>query len=72
MNLDETPALQKSFKAATILKRELPTDIEMEITPLIEPSSLAEDIHTKTRAVPKNMREFWGSIRPYKPYRVSL
>ena len=40
----------------------------MEITPLIKPSSLAEDIHTKTRAVPKNtdfnMREFWGSIRP--------
>ena len=36
-NLDETPsALERSFKAATKLRRELPTDIEMESIPLEE------------------------------------
>ena len=49
LNLNETPfALERSFKAATKLKRELPTDIEMESIPLMELSSLVEDIHIKT------------------------
>ena len=49
LNLNETPsALERSFKAATKLKRELPTDIEMESIPLMEFSSLVEDIHIKT------------------------
>ena len=40
------------------------TDIEMESIPLMELSSLAEDIHAKTRKAPQNtdpdMREFLG------------
>ena len=43
------PALEKSFKAATKLIRELPTDLEMDIIPLKELSSLTEDIYVKTR-----------------------
>ena len=65
LGLDETPsALERSFKAATKLKRELPTDIEMESIPLIELLFLAEKIHVKTREASQNtdldMREFWG------------
>ena len=46
LNLDEKPSIkERSFKAATKLKRELPTDIEMESVPLMELSSLAEDIN---------------------------
>ena len=49
LRLHETPsALEKSFKAATRLMRELPTDIEMESIPLKELSSLVQDIHVKT------------------------
>ena len=44
--MDEKPSIkERSFKAATKLKRELPTDIEMESVPLMELSSLAEDIN---------------------------
>ena len=65
LGLDETPsALEKSFKAATKLSRELPTDIEMESIPLEKLSSLVEDIHVKTREASQNtdldMREFLG------------
>ena len=65
LGIDETPpALEKSFKAATKLSRELPTDIEMKSIPLEELSSLAEDIHVKTREASQNtdldMREFLG------------
>ena len=50
LTLDEIPsALERSFKAATKLRRELPMDIEMESIPLMELSSLVEDIHVKTR-----------------------
>ena len=45
LGLDETPhALERFFEAATKLKRELPTDIEMESIPLEEISSLLEDM----------------------------
>ena len=65
LGIDKTPpALEKSFKAATKLIRELPTDLEMETIPLEEPSSLNEDIHVKTREVSQNtdldMLEFLG------------
>ena len=65
LSLDETPsALERSFKAATKLRRELPTDIEMESTLLMELSSLAENIHVKKREASQNtdleMREFLG------------
>ena len=64
LSLDETPsALERSFKAATKLKGELPTDLEMESIPMKE-LSLAEDIHVKTREASQNtnldMREFLG------------
>ena len=64
-SLDETPsALEKSFKAATKLSRELPTDLEMESIPLEELLSLVEDINVKTREASQNtdldMREFLG------------
>ena len=57
LSLDQTPsALERSISAATKLKSELPMDLEMESIPLKELSSftkelssLAEDIHVKTR-----------------------
>ena len=63
LSLDEThSALERSFKAATKLRRELPTDIEMESITLEEISSLAEDVHVKTPEASENtdldMREF--------------
>ena len=47
-------ALQRSFKVTTKLRRGLLTDIEMESIPLMELSSLAEDIHAKIREAPQN------------------
>ena len=65
VGFDKTPpALERSFKAATKLSRELPTDLEMESIPLEELSSLVEDIHVKTREASQNtdldMPEFLG------------
>ena len=65
VGFDKTPpALERSFKAATTLSRELPTDLEMESIPLEELSSLVEDIHVKTREASQNtdldMPEFLG------------
>ena len=65
VGFDKTPpALERSFKAATKLSRELPTDLEMESIPLEELSSLVEDIHVKTREASQNtdldMPEFSG------------
>ena len=52
---DETPsALERSLKAATKLKAELPTDLEMESIPLKELLSLVKDIHVKTREASQN------------------
>ena len=63
MNVDKTPpALERYFKAASKLKSELPTDLEMESIPLEELSLLVEDIQAKTREASQNtdldMREF--------------
>ena len=60
-----TPALERSFKAATMLKGELPTDLEMEsISTTGEAFVLGEDIHARTREVSQNtdldIREFLG------------
>ena len=65
LGVDKTPpALERSFKAAKKLKGELPTDIEIESTPPEELSSMAEEIHVKTREASQNtdldMREFLG------------
>ena len=63
LSLDETPsALERLVKAATKLKSELPTDLQMESMPLGEFSSLAEEIHVKTQEASQNtdldVREF--------------
>ena len=55
LGVDKTlPALERSFRTATKLKSELPADLEMEIIPLEELSSLVEDIHVKTREASQN------------------
>ena len=55
LGIDKTPpALQRSLNAATKLSRELPTDLEMESTPPEELSSLAANIHVKTREATQN------------------
>ena len=55
LGLDETPLLlERSPKAATYLKAGLPTDLQMETIPLKELSSLAVDIHVKTREASQN------------------
>ena len=65
LSLHETlPTLERSFKAATKLKNELPTDLEMESIALKELLSLVEDIHAKTGEASQttdfDMREFLG------------
>ena len=55
LSLDETAStLERSVKAATKLKGELPTDLEMGGIPLEDLSSLASDIHVKTREASQN------------------
>ena len=65
LGIDKTPpVLEISVKAATKLKGELTTDLQMESIPLGELSSLAEEIHVKTREASQNtdldMRECLG------------
>ena len=67
LSLDETPsALERSFEAATKLRRELslPTDLEMKSIPLEDLSSLVENTHVKVREASQNtdldMREVLG------------
>ena len=55
LGVDKTaPALERYFKAATNLKGEFPTDLEMESIPLEELSSLPEEIHIKTQEASQN------------------
>ena len=77
LSLDETPsALERSFKAATRLKRELPTDIEMERIPLEELPSLVQDTHVKTREASQNtdldMQEFLGTNKALQKIQGEL
>ena len=63
LSLDKTPSvLERSISAASKLKSELPTDLQMESIPLKELSFLAEDIHVKTREASQttdfDMQEF--------------
>ena len=63
--IDRTPlSLERSLRAAIKLKADLITYLQMESIPLKELSSLAEDIHVKTREASQNtnldMREFLG------------
>ena len=64
-SLDQTPsALGRSINAASKLKSELPTELQMESIPLKDLSSLAEDILVKTWEALQNtnldMRDFLG------------
>ena len=56
LGVDKTPpTLERSFKAASKLKSELPTDLEMESIPLEELSSWLKIfmlIHKKHRKIP--------------------
>ena len=58
------PAWKRSISAASNLKSELPTDLQMESIPLEELSSSVEDIDVQTREASQNtdldMREFLG------------
>lgn len=55
LEIDETPpALDRSFKTVTKLRRELPTDIQMESIPHNQLPSLAEEIHAKTPEAAQN------------------
>ena len=64
LGIKTPPLLERSVKASTKLKASLPMDLEMEDIPLKDPSSLAVDIHVKTREASQNtdldMREFLG------------
>ena len=63
-----TSYVRKILKSATNLRRELPTNTEIESTPLMELSSLAEDIYAKTRKASQNtdldMQDFLGIDKP--------
>ena len=63
LSFHETPpSLERPIKAATKLKSDLLTGLLMENIPLEDLSSLAEEIHVKTREASQNtdlnMREF--------------
>ena len=64
LDIDTPRLLERSISAASKLKSELPTDLQRESIPLIELSSLVEDIHTKRREASQqtslDMREFLG------------
>ena len=70
------PALERYFKTASKLSRELPTDLEMERIPLEELSYLVEDIDAKTREVSQNtdldMREFLGTDKALQSIQGEL
>ena len=77
LSLDETPSiLDRSVKAASKLKSELPTDLQIESISLKELSSLAEDIHVKTREASQNtnldMQEFLGIDRALQSIQGEL
>ena len=77
LGIDKTPpVLERSVKAAAKLKAGLPTDLEMESILLKDLSSLAEDIHIKTREASQNtdldMREFLGIDRALQSIQGQL
>ena len=48
LGIDAPPVLERSISAASKLKSELPTGLQMESMPLKEFSPLVEGIHAKT------------------------
>ena len=76
LDVDTPPVLERSAKAATKLKRELPTDLQRESIPLGELSSLTEEIHVGTREASQNtdldMREFLGTDKALQSIQGEL
>ena len=72
----KSPSLERSFKAASELKGELPTYLEMESLPLNELSYLVEDIHVKTHDLSQNtelgMGEFLGIYKALQSIQGEL
>ena len=65
LNLEQTPpSIDRSIKAADLLKSEIPTQTDIETIPLLDLSSVVEEIHIKTREASQNtdldIREFLG------------
>ena len=65
LNLEQTPPfIDRSIKAANLLKSEIPSQTDLENIPLFDLSSAVEDIRIKTREASQNtdlnMREFLG------------
>ena len=65
LNLEQTPpSIDRSIKAANLLKSEIPLQTDIENIPLFDLSSVVEDIPIKTREASQNtdldMREFLG------------
>ena len=77
LSLDKTPpSLERLISAASKLKAELPTDLQMESIPLKELSSLAEDIYIKMREASQqtelDMREFLGISKALQSIKGEL
>ena len=77
LSLDKTPpSLERLISAASKLKAELPTDLQMESISLKELSSLAEDIYTKMREASQqtelDMREFLGISKALQSIKGEL
>ena len=65
LNLEQTPpSIDRSIKAANLLKSEIPTQTDIETIPLFDLSSVVEDLRIKTREASQNtdldMQEFLG------------
>ena len=65
LNLEQTPpSIDRSIKAANLLKSEIPSQTDLETIPLFDLSSAVEDLRIKTREASQNtdldMREFLG------------
>ena len=75
LGVDKTPPLlERSFKAATRLKGELPTDLEMESIPLEELSSFVEEFtlrRERHHKIPTLICNSSRLIKPYKAYKVN-
>ena len=76
LGIDTPPVLERSISAASKLKSELPTDLQMDSIPLKELSSLVQDIHVKTREASQNtdldMRELLGTDKALQSIQGEL
>ena len=77
LSIDRTPSFaRKSISAASKLKSELPTDLEMESIPPMELLSLVEDIYVKTQKASRNtdldMQEFLGIDKTLQSMQCKL